>query len=195
MKANFVKRLGAFIIDTFLLSIIFSLIAVGFSDNSSATLEEITNALEEYENNEITIEEYNDKILELNYDLQKKTVLSNTLEVVLYIGYFVVFSYLNKGQTLGKQICKIKVVRIDGDVPGIWNMVVRSLFIYGIFTLLFSVVFVNILDTIIFTYGYYVAVYIEFFFMIISFFMVLYKKEGRGLHDIMARTKVIEEVK
>ena len=195
MKANFVKRLGAFIIDTFLLSIIFSLIAVGFSDNSSATLEEITNALEEYENNEITIEEYNDKIMELNYDLQKKAVLSNTLEVVLYIGYFVVFSYLNKGQTLGKQICKIKVVRIDGDVPGIWNMVVRSLFIYGIFTLLFSVVFVNILDTIIFTYGYYVAVYIEFFFMIISFFMVLYKKEGRGLHDIMARTKVIEEVK
>ena len=29
------------------------------------------------------------KILELNYDLQKKAVLSNTLEVVLYIGYFV----------------------------------------------------------------------------------------------------------
>ena len=31
--------------------------------------------------------------------------------------------------------------------------------------------------------------------IIVSFFMIMYRKDGRGLHDIIAGTNVIEEVK
>ena len=195
LKAIFVKRLGAFIIDTFMLSIIFSLVTMGFSIDTNYINNELTSVLEQYESNDITIEEYSDKVIELNYELQKSTLVTNILNIVLYVGYFIVFGYLNRGQTLGKKLCKIRVVNSDGDRPSIWSMIVRSLFIYGIFTLLFSVIFVNILNKEIFTYSYVVVTYVESIFMIIAFFMVLYKKDGRGLHDVMAKTKVIEEVR
>lgn len=195
LKASFIKRLGSFVIDTMILSVIISLVTMGFTNNTNDINKELTSILEQYESSEITIEEYSDKVTNLNYELQKSSVIINIVNIVLYVGYFIVFGYLNNGQTLGKKICKIKVVNKDGDRPSIWNMIVRSLFIYGIATLLFSVIFVNILNSKIFTYGYTIITYVETIFMMICFFMLLYKKDGKGLHDLMAKTRVIEEVK
>lgn len=195
MKASFAKRLGAFIIDSVILSIVFAIITMGFRLDTNSITEEVNNTLERYESGDITTEEYLDKTLELNYELQKSSLIVNSLNIVLYIGYFIVFGYLNKGQTIGKKICKIKVVNNKDDKLSIWNMVVRSLFIYGIFTLLYSVIFVNVLNKEMFGYSYVIVSYLEIIFMVIAFFMVLYKKDGRGLHDIIANTNVIEEVK
>ena len=195
MKASFLKRLGAFIIDSVILSIVFAIITMGFKIDTKNIDEEVTNTLEQYESGNITSEEYLDKTLELNYELQKSSLVVNSLNIVLYVGYFIVFGYLNKGQTIGKKICKIKVVNNKDDKLSIWNMVIRSLFIYGIFTLLYSVIFVNVLNKEMFGYSYVIVSYLEIIFMVIAFFMVLYKKDGRGLHDIIANTNVIEEVK
>lgn len=195
MKASFIKRFGAFVIDTFILSIIFSFISMGFVTDTKDINKELTDTLEQYDKEEITIEEYSDKVNQLNYELQKKSLIPNILDVVLYVGYFIVFGYLNKGQTLGKKICKIKVVNDKDNKPSIWNMVVRSLFIYGIVTLLYSIIFVNVLNKNMFSYGNVIVTYTESIFMIVAFFMVLYRKDGRGLHDMIAKTKVIGEVK
>lgn len=195
MKVSFVKRFGAFIIDTFILSLVFSLISMGFSTDTKSINDKLTDTLEQFEKEEITIEEYSDTINELNYELQKKSIIPNILNVVLYVGYFIVFGYLNKGQTLGKKLCKFKVVNIKDDKPSIWNIIVRSLFIYGILTLLYNIIFVNIFGKNIFSYGNVIVSYTETIFMIVTFFMVLYRKDGRGLHDIIAKTKVIDEVK
>jgi len=195
MKASFFKRLCAFLIDSIILSIVFAIITIGFKLDTEDINNQVANTLEQYESGEITIDEYLDKTLELNYELQKSSLIVNSLNIVLYVGYFIVFGYLNKGQTIGKKICKIKVVNIKDDKLSISNMIVRSLFIYGIFTLLYSVIFVNILNKEMFGYSYVIVSYLEIIFMAIAFFMVLYKKEGRGLHDIIANTNVIEEVR
>lgn len=195
LKASFIKRILAFLIDSFILSIVFTVITINFNDNSDNISNKLMETLEQYQNNEITMEEYTDSVVDSNYQLQKSSVPTNALQVVLYVGYFIVFGYLNKGQTVGKKLCKIKVVNKDGNLPSVWNMIVRSLLIYGIFTLLYSIVFVNILDKYIFTYGYMLIDYITVMFVMIAFFMILYRKDGRGLHDVIARTYVIEEVK
>lgn len=195
MKASFIKRLGAFIIDSVILSIVFAIITMGFKLDTKDINDKVANTLEQYESGEITIEEYLDKTLELNYELQKSSLVVNSLNIVLYVGYFIVFGYLNKGQTIGKKICKIKVINNKNDKLNIWNMIVRSLFVYGIFTLLYSVIFVNVLNKEMFGYSYVIVSYLEIIFMAVTFFMVLYKKDGRGLHDIIANTNVIEEVK
>lgn len=195
LKASFIKRILAFLIDSFILSIVFTVVTINFNDNSDNISNKLMETLEQYQNNEITMEEYTDSVVDSNYQLQKSSVPTNALQVVLYVGYFIVFGYLNKGQTVGKKLCKIKVVNKDGNLPSVWNMIVRSLLIYGIFTLLYSIVFVNILDKYIFTYGYMLIDYITVMFVMIAFFMILYRKDGRGLHDVIARTYVIEEVK
>ena len=67
MKASFAKRLGAFIIDSVILSIVFAIITMGFRLDTNSITEEVNNTLERYESGDITTEEYLDKTLELNY--------------------------------------------------------------------------------------------------------------------------------
>ena len=196
MKASFFKRMGAFVIDYFIVLVIVSLITMGFNTNKNNDLNSQMNQLiSDYQNEKITIDEYKDETYKLNYELQKENMTVNIVTITLYIGYFVVFATLNKGQTLGKKLLKIRVVNKNNDKPSIWNMLVRSLFIYNIISILFSTVAVNFLNINTFTYIYTTLGYIEYFVIIISFFMVIYKTDGRGLHDMMAGTNVIEEVK
>lgn len=196
MKASFFKRMGAFVIDYFIVLVIASLITMGFNTNKNNDLNSQMNQLiSDYQNEKITIDEYKDETYKLNYELQKENMTVNIVTITLYIGYFVVFATLNKGQTLGKKLLKIRVVNKNNDKPSIWNMLVRSLFIYNIISILFSTVAVNLLNINTFTYIYTTLGYIEYFVIIISFFMVIYKKDGRGLHDMIAGTNVIEEVK
>lgn len=195
MKAGFVKRFGAFLIDLFILSFIFSIVTVGNDVSSESSQNKLLDFQEKIESGELSDENMMNEYYDLFYDIQKSGLSSNVINVVLYIGYFVIFGYLNKGQTIGKKLVKIKVVNKNDDLPNIWNMLFRNIFIYGISTMLFSILFINIFDSKLFIYGYLVFAYFEFIIIIISFFMILYKKDGRGLHDMIAKTKVIEEVR
>ena len=71
-------------------------------------------------------------------------------------------------------------------------MVIRGLLIYGIVTTLYSTISINFLDMEKFNYSVSVISAIESM-IIIVILMMLYKKDGRGLHDIIAKTNVIRE--
>lgn len=196
MKASFFKRLGAFFIDYFIVILIASIITMGFSNTSSEEIsKKMNNLVSDYQSEKISIDEYTEETYKLNYDLQKSNLNTNVVSITLYIGYFIIFATLNKGQTLGKKLLKIKVVNKEEKKPSVWNMFVRSLFIYNLASAIFSVVFINFLGISTFTNIYTTIGYIEFFVIIISFFMATCKKDGRGLHDMMAGTNVIEEVR
>lgn len=192
MKASFFKRISAYIIDYII--IMLALVAITASmDINNDVNDKINDLTNQYRSGDITIDEYSEKIIPLNYELSKRKLPANIATVVVFIGYYVVFAYFNKGQTFGKKICKIKVVNNDGDKPSIWNMLVRSLFIYGIITSLYSIVTINFLSMNDFSYSVSVISIIECMFIVITVLMMLYKKDGRGLHDIIAKTNVIGE--
>lgn len=192
MKASFFKRISAYIIDYII--IMLALVAITASININYVVNDKINDLtNQYRSGDITIDEYSEKIIPLNYELSKRKLPANIATVVVFIGYYVVFAYFNKGQTFGKKICKIKVVNNDGDKPSIWNMLVRSLFIYGIITSLYSIITINFLSMNDFSYSVSVISIIECMFIVITVLMMLYKKDGRGLHDIIAKTNVIGE--
>lgn len=193
MKASFFKRVLAFLFDYFIVALVLSLITYSFSYNKSI-VKEAGDLTSSYQSGEITAEEYKEQANEINYRLQKNNVPINGVTAVLFIGYFIVFAYLNKGQTLGKKLFKIKVVEKD-ERPSLRAMILRSLFIYGIISSLYCAIFVNFLDINAFSYGNTIIGYIESLFIMVSFLMVLYKNDGRGLHDLIAKTSVIEEVK
>lgn len=196
MKASFFKRLGAFIIDYFIVIFIISMITMGFSSSATNDISKKASELvSDYQNEKITAEEYTEEYSKLSYELQKSNVNMNIASITLYVGYFIIFATLNRGQTLGKKLFKIKVVSKDNKDVNVWNMLIRSLLIYNLISAIFSVIFVNFLGVNAFTNIYMVIGYIEYFVMIVSFFMVTYKKDGRGLHDIIAGTNVIEEVR
>ncbi len=192
MKADFFKRIFAYMIDYFIILLVLSFITANINVGSDIT-EKVNNLTNEYKNGNITIEEYNEEALPLNYELTKRKLPVNVITCVIIIGYYIVFAYFNKGQTLGKKICKIRVVNDKGERASIWNILIRSLFIYGIITTLYSLISINFLDIESFNYSVSVVSVIESLFIVISLLMMLYKKDGRGLHDIIAKTKVIGE--
>lgn len=194
MKANFLKRMSAFVFDYFIITLVLSIITVGFSIDSSKFNSRLNDIMNDFKNGEITTEEYTSQIIDLEYDLQKTNLPVNGLSCALFIGYFVIFGYLNKGQTLGKRIFNIKVVNKEHERVSFWNILIRSLFIYGILSNLFSIICVLFFDVNVFDYGYKIIGTIESVFLFVSFFMILNNKEGRGLHDLIGGTYV-EEVK
>ena len=116
MKASFFKRLGAFILDYFIIIVIASLITMGFDSNKTTDLtNKMSQLANDYQSGEITIDEYEEETYKINYELQKSNVTTNIVSVTLYIGYFIVFATLNKGQTLGKKLLKIKVVNKNNE--------------------------------------------------------------------------------
>lgn len=192
MKASFFKRISAYIIDYIIIMLALVAITASMNINNDVS-DKINDLTNQYRSGDITIDEYSEKIIPLNYELSKRKLPANIATVVVFIGYYVVFAYFNKGQTFGKKICKIKVVNNDGDKPSIWNMLVRSLFIYGIITSLYSIVTINFLSMNDFSYSVSVISIIECMFIVITVLIMLYKKDGRGLHDIIAKTNVIGE--
>ena len=133
--------------------------------------------------------------MELEYEYQKDNLPVNIINIVLFIGYFIVFGYLNKGQTLGKKIFKIRVVNDDGSTVKLSSLIIRSLFIYGIVSCTYCIICTSFLPIKVFTYSYKWVVNIETMVLFVCFLMAMYRKDGKGLHDLVSKTNVIGEVK
>lgn len=193
MKASFFKRLGAYLLDTIFLTIIVAITTIGMTSKEyDDAYNKYLELNEKYMAQEITIGEYLDDISPLMYTMNKSSVLVTGINVGLSIAYFIVFQYLNKGQTLGKKLLKIKVVE-NGKDPSLKSMIIRSILIDSIFSGLIGIIFIFVLNQNTYYLGYSIVQMIETMFIFVSALFVLYRKDKLGLHDIIAHTEVLEE--
>lgn len=193
MKASFFKRLGAYLLDTIFLTIIVTIITTGMTSKEyDDAYNKYLELNQKYTAQEITIGEYLDDISPLMYTLNKSSVLVTGINVGLSIAYFIVFQYLNKGQTLGKKLLKIKVVEND-KAPSLKSMIIRSILIDSIFSGTIGIIFIFVLKQNTYYLGYSIVQMIETMFIFVSALFVLYRKDKLGLHDIISHTEVLEE--
>ena len=193
MKASFFKRFFAYMIDTMFLSIIINLIAFALPLEGYNKANENYNELaDKYLTQEISQEEYMDSSIEYVYKIQDTGIVLNAMLLVLNIGYFIIFQYLNKGQTLGKKLLKIKVTQ-NGKEPSIRAMILRTFVVNSIFSGLFCILLLFILNKDTYFYGYYAIAIIEMIFVFLTALFILYRKDKMGLNDLIAKTEVIEE--
>ena len=190
---TFFQRLGAYFIDILLLSLLLGIVGYGLPDNTKDVTDKMEVLEEKLVNNEISLEDYLKEYYVLLYDVQSSSKLANGISLVLTIAYFVVFQTLYNGQTLGKKLLRIKVVNNDNNPASMIQILVRSLFMLSIFSSLFGIVMLFILPKDIYIYSYLGVISIESLFIIISIIFVLYRKDKRGLHDVIARTMVVKE--
>lgn len=196
------KRVMAYIIDVLIFSIVLTPI-INWSvinpyiDEYTKNYSEYTELIEQANAGEIDTEtdEYKDKIVDLNYNINKYKVISSSISVVGFILYFGVLQWALKGQTIGKKIMKIRVVANKEDKKlNVGNYILRSLILNNI---IFSIIL--IIGVYIFKApGYYtlsmVVSYLQLLVMSLIMLMVVLRKDFRGLHDFVAGTKVIDLV-
>ena len=191
--ASFFDRLGCYLLDVLLIFAISSVISVFIPSKGSDINKEITALTEKYTNGEVGTETFINEYQDLMYNYQKDNYLSTVVSVGLNFIYFVVFAYFNKGQTIAKKLTNIKVVdNKTGERPKFWQMLVRNMFIYS---LLSNVIILILLFTSKnnFIYCYMLVGGFDLMFVMITVMFVLYRKDKRGLHDMMACTKVVKE--
>ena len=192
MNASFMKRLLAYLIDTVIVAFLFAIVVSGIKNDKISNLQkQLSEVQNKYLSQEITGSDYLGQMAEINYDLEKSSVLSNTIYVIILIGYFGVFQFWNNGQTLGKKIMKIKVVEND-KMPSFMAIFVRSFIINQIFVNILSILLVFTIKD----YAYYIATIIislvNMLIILVSALMILYRKDKVGLHDMVSHTRVVE---
>ena len=156
-----------------------------------------------YSDNVITEEEYNyimaetkkiynDKAPQLYMDTLKANWYSYLVYLVVYFFYFVIFNMITKGITLGKKITGLQIVGLDNKEVTWEKYLLRSLIAYGYFIYLLELIVPYIIPL-----KYLMSVVMGLSVImnalqIIVSVSVISNEDNRGLHDILAKTKVID---
>ena len=181
------------IIDAILVLIICSCVAfvLPANENHEKYVEEYTQIQKDLVDKKITTDEYINKSKDVVYDIDYSNTMATLSQVVVFILYYVVFQYYNKGQTIGKKIMKIKVVSTKDKELSLDQVAIRALIADSILINLLLVGAVLFIGR---NYYYFTSLglqILDYAVIIVALLMVLFRKDGKGLHDLAAGTKVV----
>jgi uncharacterized RDD family membrane protein YckC len=193
------RRFLAYFIDIVVLSIIVALLSrVSFLnpyyDKYNDRYDEYLELNDKYQDGKIEYDEYIEEYKSINYDMEKYSLYSASIYVVVYLLYFVGFNYITKGQTLGKKMLRLRIVdyKDKESNPKIWRYLVRCLILYGLIFKIPLLVLVNVSSIDLYNTVYNIMYYLQYLLMLVIFIMVILRKDGRSLHDIVSGTIVLD---
>ena len=187
------KRIIAYFLDFLIVTIIASVITTPFSFNDKYQ-EKYNNVMEimkDLQNKKYTESEYMELYDDALYEFTKSGIYLNITIVIITLIYYVIFNYYNKGQTIGKKLMNIKIVSTNNENVTINDYLIRCLVGNTALSSIVSVVLILTLSKE--NYMVYDRRISNVFSVIyiICFILVLYRNDGRGLHDFLAKTQVV----
>lgn len=196
MKNNIFKRFIAYFIDFIVIALISSAITyIAFLnpkyEEYTKVSEKYNEVLKSYYNGDIETEELSNLTKELSYDMNKTGyvyLISGILIAILYYGVFVT---ITKGQTLGKKIMNLKIVSAKDKDLKFYNYLIRCVILNGVISNIIPLI------ALCFSKNTYFKIYnigsnFNTLLMLVILLMIMLNKEERGLHDLIAGTKVVD---
>ena len=188
--ASFGKRIIAFFIDILIISFVASIICVPFTNiqNESKLEEEYLNSTQEFFNQEISVDAYQQVQMSYVYNSAKESGLLRIVTILLSILYFGLLQFYLKGQTFGKKLTHISVVSDDGDLT-VNQLLFRALIVDSIILDLILFISMMFMNKIVYYYSAMTFELIQYIVYFACFIMII--KNKRGLHDVLFHTSVI----
>ena len=156
-----------------------------------------------YDDKKITKKEY--KTINKNMDnhylkiykklyskVEKNSICYFIIYLITTIFYFVFFNYYTNGETLGKKIFHLKIVnnKDNNKKVSILSYIIRAIFLYQPIYYIIKLICVMTLNG----NDYYsvtsIVYDIQYYLQFIIILTVMIKMDGRGLHDLLAGTRV-----
>jgi len=192
-KAYFFPRVLAYLIDIMIVTVLSTLLISVVPENKNyvAYLTEYQKIQSSFMGGNIDSDEYVNKTVDIVYDIDYNNVIPMIIEVSVLILYFIVFQFYNKGQTLGKKLLRIRVISEDDGEVSMNQYILRSFIIPSVISKMLIIALVLFVGRRYYYYADFTVQGIQTVLMIVSIFMVMYSQSGRGLHDRVAKTKVI----
>lgn len=205
------RRISAFLIDVFLVtfvSTVFSSISYvnPFIENYKVAYDEYREIYKSESESVLTnptiknVVDYSNKMSKQIYKIDYSMLFNNIYYLVFSFLYFALFAYFTNGQTLGKKLFKLKVVRQDGEKVKLSNLMLRtllsgsSIFMGVNIIVVIQLLLLMIPQNQVYFYAILLSSMISYVIEIIGL-VLLFSKEHRSLDDIIGSTKVIDEVK
>ncbi len=195
MKPLIIKRFLSYIIDIIVVFLLASTITsfIPMSEKTKEITKNLTKTMTVEKTETVDIKAVYDETAKMNYELSKETVINTLVTIAIYILYFIVLPVYNNGQTVGKRTMKLKITNTDGSKLTMNNMLFREMILHNI---LFNII-LTILIVILSKNNYLIASSItEVIQVLISvsiLIMIIVRNDGRGLHDLIGGTIVINE--
>lgn len=194
MESGMLERVFAFIIDAIIILAVTTILTywMPLSETYKKQIENIKEANEKVNNNEMNIEEQRKVYEKATYVANKETIAQSAVEIVVLLAYYVSFAYYKNGQTVGKMINKIKIVDSNNKTPSFFKLLLRAGIINFIFFNFIALVTVLFLNQNHYMKLFNITNYISALLVLTSFFLITLRKDKRGVHDILSDTKVVK---
>ncbi len=192
-KPLFLKRVVAYLIDLLLVALLSSLISLVFikEEVGPSRLEQLAQVVEKLNNKEITQDEYQQEVNEINYYVAKETVGSTIVLASVSLVYYVIMCYFCHGITLGKYLMKLRIVSANEKELNMGNYLIRGLFVNFILSYTLNAICTYAMDKNTYINVYLRASSVLSLFILATMLFIMYREDGRGLHDLMSNTKII----
>ncbi len=194
MKTITKKRICAYLIDIFILFVFIGIGAMltNVTENEKALRLELSEMNEKAVMRETSITSYLFHLSEISQDIDREHVAVGFINLVFVFIYFVFIPYFMEGKTFGKALMKIRVVDESGEEATIHSLVIRNVVLNGLLYLFLSLLFIYIVPGILYLLMISILGILQLALVIFSVFMVLYRKDGVGLHERLSHTRVVE---
>lgn len=202
MEKPVFKRVCAYLIDIAVVAFIFMLFSKIELLNPNA--EEYNKVYDEFtkyvEENSTTSDGLKnimsgDEYKNFSYRLAKLQIPNSILNIVITFGYFVVFQYLNKGQTIGKRLMKIRVKSKNGKRASFVQILVRSLLINEIIASIILVIFISTMSQSMYLQANRIVELIDMLIVYGSLGFIMFRPDACGVHDLLMNTVVVNDEK
>lgn len=194
MSVNFTKRILAYLIDLLFLGSIIIFIYQFIPEPKVVTdlQTDIAVLNEEYLNRQIETSSYLRSYSNLIYDVDQKQVIFPIINFITIFLYFVIVPFLLQGQTIGKYIMKIRI-ESNKEKLSIFTLTVRNLIVNGLGYLILSFLALLFVPKNMYLYVISILGIIQLGLVITSAFMIIYRKDKKGIQDILTNTKVVKK--
>lgn len=195
MQAKLSKRLLAFIIDLIIVFSLSSLLTsfIPVSQKVSGYYEKLEDLVNNVTEKQVKLNNYIDEVNSITYEINRESVLEGILDIVIYLLYFIVLPMYNNGQTFGKKLLRIRVTSNSAKQIDSNSLLLRALLLYNIWAKILLIILIVFINKQMYIKISNYSEYVQLILMATIVLTILLRKDRRGLHDLVAKTKVIEE--
>lgn len=195
MQTRILRRISAYLIDLMFLGAVIMIIYYFIPDTSN-TLElqsKLNNLNDSILSEGITFSDYFVEYSKIMYNLDKGRVIFSVINFGMIFIYFVIIPYITKGVTFGNYISGIRLKNINDKELSLVGLIFRNFVINGLGYLMAQIILVNVIGESDYFYILTIFAFIQILLVILSAFMIKWRRDGRGLHDILGGTVVVNK--
>ena len=167
------------------------MLIVPVSTNQINLANELETIEDKFVKEEITVEEYINQAIEINYQLAKERAWYPIINIAFILIYFVIIPFYKDGATFGKRKCGIKVVSNDGNLT-MNQLIIRNFIVNGLLQMLLTMVCLYILPSVSYFYAELILSLFQFILIVVTGAYMIKRSDSKGIQDILTNTKVVE---